>query len=64
MFRNTSRMAKPTRAEVLNAIRRARGIICRKPGDEPLAVRWARHKAAERALADTKLARLRFRRAR
>ena len=57
-------MAKPTKAEMLDAIRRARGSMRRKPGDEPFAVWWARHKAEELALEDAKLVRLSFKRAR
>jgi hypothetical protein len=53
----TSRMAKPTKAEMHAAIRRARGILRRKPGEEPLAVWWARHKAEEKALEERKFAR-------
>jgi len=52
-------VAKPTKAEMLAAIRRARGILTRQSGEEPLAVWWARHKAEEIELEERKLARFR-----
>ncbi|NJM54626.1 MAG: hypothetical protein HC841_00670 [Verrucomicrobiae bacterium] len=56
-FRHIPRMPKPTKAEMHAAIRRAHGILRRKPGDEPLAVWWARHKAEERKLEESRFAR-------
>jgi hypothetical protein len=50
-------MAKPTKAEMLAAIRRARGSLRRKPGGKPFAVRWAEYKAEERELEERKLRR-------
>jgi hypothetical protein len=50
-------MSKPTKAEMHTAVRRARGIIRRKPGEKPFAEWWADHKAEERALEDRRAAR-------
>ena len=36
------------------SIRRARGILKRKPGQKPLAEEWAEHKKQERALEEAK----------
>ena len=49
-------MSKPTKAERHAAIRRARGIIRRKPGEKPFAEWWADHKAEERVLEDRRAA--------
>ena len=54
---HTSRMSKPAKAEMLATIRRARGSLCRKPGDKPFAKWWSEHKAEEKALEERKLAR-------
>ena len=54
---HTSRMSKPAKAEMLATIRRARGSLRRKPGDQPLAALWSEHKAEEKALEERKLAR-------
>ena len=58
---HTSGMAKPTKSEMLAAIRRGRGSIRRKPGDKSFAEWWAEHKADEKALEERKLVRLRAR---
>ena len=39
-------------------IQRLRGILKRKPGGKPFAQEWAAHKAEEKALEETKYARL------
>jgi len=39
-------------------IQRLRGILKRKPGGKPFAQEWAEHKAEEKALEETKYARL------
>ena len=52
---DVSHMPKPTKAEMLAAIRRARGIVRRKPGDKPFAGWWAEYKAKEKALEERKL---------
>ena len=39
-------------------IQRLRGILKRKPGGKPFAQEWAEHKAGEKALEETKYARL------
>jgi bifunctional DNA-binding transcriptional regulator/antitoxin component of YhaV-PrlF toxin-antitoxin module len=36
------------------SIRRARGILKRKPGERPLAEEWAEHKREERDLEEAK----------
>ena len=36
------------------SIRRARGMLKRKPGQKPLAEEWAEHKKQERELEETK----------
>jgi antitoxin PrlF len=41
------------------AISRARGILKRKPGEKPLRQWWAEYKKKERALEETRYARLR-----
>jgi antitoxin PrlF len=41
------------------AISRARGILKRKPGERPLRQWWAEYKKKERALEETRYARLR-----
>ena len=38
-------------------IQRLRGILKRKPGDQPFAQEWADHKAEEKALEEAKYAR-------
>ena len=50
-------MAKPTKAEMLAAIRRARGSMRRPPGSKPFAQEWAEYKAGERALEEAKFLR-------
>jgi hypothetical protein len=52
------------KARQRSAIRRLRGSLPRRPGHDPFAVRWARHKAGEIELEERKLARLRRRRPR
>jgi AbrB family looped-hinge helix DNA binding protein len=42
-------LLKPVTAAL---IRRGRGIIKRKPGDQPLAEEWAKHKQAEKQLEE------------
>ena len=42
------------RAQQHAAIRRARGIIPRKPGEKPFAEQWAEHKREELALEERK----------
>jgi hypothetical protein len=49
-------MSKPTKAEMHTAVRRARGIIRRKPGERPSTEWWADHQAEERALEDRRAA--------
>ena len=39
------------------AIRRLRGILKRKPGDQPLAAEWAAHKREDRELEEVRNAR-------
>src|SRR5438067_13857473 len=41
-----------------HAIARLRGILKRKPGDKPFAEEWAKHKAEERSLEESKYARI------
>jgi AbrB family looped-hinge helix DNA binding protein len=43
------------------AIKRARGILKRKPGDKPFRQWWAEYKKGEKALEEAKYARLRSR---
>ena len=43
------------------AIKRARGILKRKPGEKPLRQWWADHKKGEKALEEARYARLRSR---
>jgi AbrB family looped-hinge helix DNA binding protein len=43
------------------AIKRARGILKRKPGEKPFRQWWADHKKEEKALEDARYARLRSR---
>ena len=43
------------------AIKRARGILKRKPGEKPLRRWWADHKKEEKALEEARYARLRSR---
>ncbi|MBI5817948.1 MAG: hypothetical protein HZA88_03100 [Verrucomicrobia bacterium] len=50
-------MARPTKAEMLAAIRRARGSLRRKPGGKPFGVRRAEYKAEEMELEERKLRR-------
>ncbi len=45
-------MPKPTKAEVLATIKRARGSLKGKMGEEPFAVWWARHKREELELEE------------
>jgi AbrB family looped-hinge helix DNA binding protein len=47
-------LLKPVTSET---VRRARGILKRKPGQKPLAQEWAEHKKEERELEETKLGR-------
>lgn len=42
-------LLKPVTAAL---IKRGRGILKRKPGEQPLAGEWARHKKAEKELED------------
>jgi hypothetical protein len=51
------RVSKPTKAEMLAAIRRSRGSIPRKPGDKPFAKWWAEYKAEEKALEERRFSR-------
>lgn len=44
-------MSKPV---TVASIRRARGILKRKPGQKPLAEAWAEHKKEERELEEAK----------
>jgi AbrB family looped-hinge helix DNA binding protein len=41
------------------AIKRARGVLKRKPGEKPLRQWWSEHKKEERALEEAKYARRR-----
>ena len=50
--------AAARRVRQLAAIRRARGIIRRKPGEKPFAEQWAEHKREELALEERKFQRM------
>lgn len=52
-------MSKRAKAEAHAAIRRARGIIKRKPGEKPFGQWWADYKAEERALEERRAVRFR-----
>ena len=51
------RSGKPLKPAAVATIKRGRGILKRKSGDEPFAEQWAEHKREENALEEAKSAR-------